>query len=85
MTLVIVVKEKTMNIYDRSEEYSVPGKYFSFLEYFEEELGFYGDDTLLHNYYASAAKEFIDNTGLTKLGQKWQPAAYFEKYLKEQF
>ena len=84
-TLVIVVKEKTMNMYDRDEQYSVPGGYFSILEYFEEELGMYGDDIRLHQYYASVASNFIDLTGLTKLGTKWKPAALLETYLKKQF
>lgn len=72
-------------MYDRSEVYSIPGTYFSLLEYIEEELGLYGTETNLHNYYKNAADEFIDNTGLTKLGKSWEPAAYFEQYLKKQF
>ena len=41
-TIIIVVKEKTQNMLDRSEIWSTPGQYFSILEWIMEELGFYG-------------------------------------------
>jgi hypothetical protein len=51
MVLFIVVDEQTKNIMERDVKFSVPGKYFSFYEYFLETYGYYGDDIRLHQYF----------------------------------
>jgi hypothetical protein len=82
---VIIVKEATLSLLSRDDEYSVPGEYFSMFEYWSEELGYYGDDFRLHDYLKNALSDFIEASGLAALAEKLLIAKYLEEYLKKQF
>lgn len=68
-TVVILIKEATLNMLDRDDEFSVAGEYFSLFEYWNEFTGAYGDDVRLHLYNQQVVIDFLEITGISTLSE----------------
>ena len=83
--IIVIVKEHTMNMLERNAEMSVPGQYFSLIEYYEESLGLYGDDTRLHDHVLGRIDEFYELLGLFELEKEFPPTGYTMEWFKNRF
>lgn len=83
--IVIVVKEHNLNMLDRDDEMSIPGDYFSIMEYFEESLGLYGDDTRLHDHTLKRVDEFFKFIGLEELNEMFPPSGFVMEWVRNRF